>query len=310
MLLFLFSASCLPALTADASASLKEGESYGFSLAPLASLVYGHSNELVFDSSSDPYPYMSRLNWQIRPAVVLGVKGSFNLKDMFFVNGAFGTAVNRGRGIMTDHDWLSEYFDAVDTEWTHESVSDIYYTSSFLLDSNAGYRFLSRKALKMNGMLGFKYMKWGWTDSITSITYPGQDLDYLIGVNGIDYTIQYRIPYLGISGMMEKDLFRGGLTFLYSFLVSADDHDHHILRSLHFYDSFKKGQYFGLSASAAWHWHEHFALSLAYDFDYIPEITGNTTVYNDSGSYLGTFEDGAGVSYAASSVTIALEYHY
>lgn len=311
LLIFLLSISLnLSAWTANSGAALKEGQNYGFSLAPVVSLVLGHSNELVFDQSSDPYPYISRLHWQIKPAVIAGVKGSFNLGDQFFFNAALGSAVNRKTGRMSDHDWIDSYFDEVDTEWTHESISDIYLVSSLLLDSNTAYRFYNRNMWTLDGMIGFKYIKWAWTDSLISLTYPGQDLDYLIGQNGIDYTVNYKIPYLGLSFIKDLEQFSGGLTLLYSFLVFVDDHDYHKLRGLHFYDTFSMGQYLGISAFSTWHWNEAFSLALSYDVDWVPEITGDTTVYDTSGNFEGYFANGAGVSYMTMAVSLALGYNY
>lgn len=289
---------------------MEEGQNFGFSIAPVVSVIMGYSNELVYDESSDPYPYLSRLHWQILPAVVAGAKGSFNIKDRVFINVAMGTALNKKTGQMTDHDWISDYYDDVSTEWTHESVSDIYLRSSFLLDSNGAYRFYNRKDWKLDGMIGYKHIKWAWTDSLVSLTYPDQDLDYLIGVNGIDYTINYKIPYLGIAYKMGAEQFSGGVTLLYSFLAAIDDHDYHKLRGLHFYDTFRMGQYLGVSTNARWRWSDVFSLSLAADLDWVPELTGDVSVYNSSGSYQGTYTGGAGVSYLAGSLSLALEYNY
>lgn len=300
----------LAAWTADSGAPLKENRNYAFSFAPLVSVVTGYSNELVFDSSSEPYPYLSRLHWQILPAVTAGIKGSFNIRDRVFINAAIGTALNSYTGQMTDHDWLSDYFDFVSTEWTHESVSDIYLTSSLLLDSNGVFRFFNRKKWSFDGLIGYKHIMWNWTDTLVSLSYPDQDLDYLIGVNGIDYGVTYRIPYLGASYKFGSQKFTAGITLLYSFLVSVEDHDYHKLRGLHFYDSFSMGQYLGFSTSLRWRWTEVFSLSGTVDLDWVPELVGDAAVYDDSGTYLGTFNNGAGVSYLAGSVSLALEYNY
>jgi plasminogen activator len=310
MLLLLFISFTLSAWTANSGAALKEGQEYAFSLAPVVSVVMGHSNELVFDSSSDPYPYLSRLHWQIHPAVVAGAKGSFNLWDQFFINAAVGTAVNKKTGWMTDHDWISDNFPDVSTEWTHESVSDIELTSSFLFDGNAALRLYNRNMWKLDAMIGFKYMQWAWTDTLVSLTYPGEDLDYLIGQNGIDYNVKYKIPYLGVSTKMDTDQISAGITLLYSFLVSVDDHDYHKLRGLHFYDTFSMGQYLGFSAFTRWHWSDFFSLGLSYDVDWVPEIIGDVSVYDNSGNSKGYYINGAGVSYLTTAVSLALEYNY
>ena len=298
----------LYAITARPGAPLPRGQKAGFSFSPFVSLMGGYSDELVYDDSSAPYPYMSQLTWEIRPAVVAGSSFSLQFRDRASLNLAVGTAVNKSSGEMTDRDWLYEYFDDVDTEWTHESVSDIDFNRSLLMDINAAFRVYKYRYFRTDLLLGYKYMEWGWTDEITSITYPNQDLDYLIGTNGIDYNVEYRIPYAGMDLTLTGRHFSGGTSLLFSPLVSAEDHDHHILRGLHFYDSFSGGTYLGASVFVRYY-REWFSLSLACDLDYIPEIKGDTTIENEFGTETGYYPNDAGVKYLAYAVTLALEFN-
>ena len=256
---------------------------------------------------------MSRLHWQILPAVVAGAKCSFNIRDRFFINAALGAAINRKTGTMTDHDWISDYFSQVSTGWTHESVSRIFLTSSLLLDSNGVYRFYNRKRWNLDGMIGFKLINWEWTDSLLSLTYPGQNMDYLIGTSGIDYKVSYKIPYMGMSCHFKQAKFSSGISLLYSFLVFVDDHDYHKLRGLRglrFIDTFRMGQYLGLSAYTRWNLSDTFSLGLSCDLDWVPELVGDVTILHEDGGVLGSRKGGAGVGYAAASASLSFGYHY
>ncbi len=164
--------SCrLFAWNADNTASLQDSERVGFSISPLTAVTLGYTDELVYGSDSGSYPYLSQLHWEIKPAVTLGVEGALNLENRFFLNVALGKALNIGTGEMTDRDWISDYFDYSDTEWTHESVSSITLNKSFFLDINGAYRLYNRKQYSLDLKAGFKLLRWGWTDRITSVDY-------------------------------------------------------------------------------------------------------------------------------------------
>jgi len=311
LLLLCLSTVSLFSLNAKSGAPLPADRSAGLSLSPFFSAMTGFSDELVFDSSSDPYPYMSRLHWEIRPALIAGLSGSINIGNVLFFNAAAGSTLNASTGEMTDHDWLKNYFDLVDTGWTHYSLSDIFLTRSLLVDYNTAFRVYGSRSLNLELMAGFKLIQWGWTDTIREIDYPGSgSYDYLSGSSGIDYDIEYRIPYLGAGIVLKEGHFGGGLTFKFSWMVSADDHDFHKLRNLHFYDSFRDGRYYGLSMYGRWHWSPVFSLALSLDFDYVPVIQGDTVTGSSSGTFLGYYPGGAGVGYMTAAATLALEYNY
>ncbi|QEN08010.1 omptin family outer membrane protease [Oceanispirochaeta crateris] len=300
----------LSALQAKPGALLSPNSNAGLSLSPFLSYMTGHSNELVYGSSSGPYPYLSRLHWEIQPAVISGVSASVNIGNVLFFNIAAGSSLNSPTGEMTDYDWDSEYFSTTDTDWTHYSLSTIYLTQSLLVDYNTAVRVYRTQRNSLDLLGGFKLIQWGWTDSIKEMNYYGEDIFTYVGTNGIDYDIEYRIPYLGVGFSLQEGPLFFNLTLLYSWMVSVDDHDFHKLRGLHFYDYFTGGFYYGYSATTRWHWTEAFSLAFSFDYDYVPELQGDTLVYSDSGNLLAYYPGGAGVSYAAASFSLNLEYRY
>jgi outer membrane protease len=300
----------LSALQAKPGALLSPNRNAEFSFSPFISYMTGHSNELVYDSSSDPYPYISRLHWEIQPAVVSGASVSVNIGNVLFFNIAAGSSLNPSTGEMTDYDWLSDYFSTTDTDWTLYSLSSISLTHSLLVDYNTAVRVYRTRNNSLDLLGGFKLIQWGWTDSIKEMNYYGEEILTYIGSNGIDYDIEYRIPYLGVGFSVQEGPFSLNLTLLYSWMVSVDDHDYHKLRGLHFYDYFTEGIYYGSSVTTRWHWTEVFSLALSYDYDYIPELQGDTLVYSDSGNLLAYSPGAAGVSYVAGSFSLNFEYRY
>ncbi len=309
ILLFCF-LSALPLYALQARPGrFPEDRTIGVSLSPFLMYMSGYSDELVFDESSDPYPYLSQLTWEIEPALVMGLSTSFVYRNRYSLNLAVGTAVNKSSGEMSDRDWIDDYFDDVETEWTHESVSDIDFTSSLVLDVNAAARIYRYRWFRADLILGYKFMDWGWSDEITSITYPSGEYDSLIGENGIDYDVEYRIPYFGINLEAAGGVFSGGLTLLFSPFVSVEDHDHHILRGLHFYDSFSGGRYYGASVYLNWICNRRLSFSLGGDIDYVPEFKGDTSVYNEFGNLTGYYKNEAGVEYLSYALTFSAAFH-
>ncbi|MDC7240484.1 MAG: omptin family outer membrane protease [Spirochaetales bacterium] len=297
------------AWNADNTAPLQENRTYGFSLSPVTAVVGGYANELVYGSDSGDYPYLSRLIWQIKPAYILGVEGAFNYEDRFFFNIALGKALNTETGLMTDHDWDSDYFDDVNTEWTHESVSSITLNKSFFLDANGAWRFYRRKNYTFDLKAGFKLIRWGWTDMTLSYDYPYAVEDFT-GMNGIDYVVQYNIPYIGIRAQAVQGPVTGGISLGWSFLAFGSDYDYHKLKNRKYYDSFTMGQYLGLSSYIRIRLYKSFTASLAWDFDWIPEVSGNIAVYTADNYYMGTSYGSAGFEYMASSLSLSFSYSF
>jgi len=308
LILCLFSTP-LFSLNARSGAEVKGQNQVGLSLSPFVEVMMGYSNELVFGDSS-PYPYLSRLHWDIQPAVVAGLEGSINIQNVLFFNVAAGSTLNASTGEMTDHDWLEKYFNLVNTEWTHYSLSDIFLTHSLLVDCNTSFRVFRSRSFTLEIMTGFKLIQWGWTDTLKGLDYPEYNYDYLIGYSGIDYDIEYRVPYVGVTISLDRGSFTGGLTFKYSWTVSADDHDFHKLTGYHYYDSVREGRYYGLSVFNRWQWSPVYSLSLSFDLDYIPVIQGYTFKYSRSGYLLGYFPGGAGISYLTGGASLSLDYNY
>ena len=321
LLAALLSASLpLAALQAGSGASLPDGRIFGITLAPVYTYLNGRSYELVLQSASFDNSYLSKLNWDLENIHLLGNSLSLNWKDRLFLNFAFASALNSESGQMYNFDWLYGTYPQADrTTWTNRSSSDIDLTSSFLMDSNFTLRFHRSASRSLDALYGLKRMHWAWTDTVTSVDYPYAESDSssLIGENGIDYQVSYRIPYAGIGYTEYRGSWEAGLTVLFSWMVSVQGHDNHKYplspdTERHFYDFFSRGRYWGVSLHCRWNGTERLSLSLRYDWDHIPEITGDTRIETESGSVttLGFVEDGAGTAYAAASLTAAVEFRF
>ncbi len=313
--LLAFSASAF-ALQASAGELLPPGRSVGFTASPVFSLVNGRSYELVMASAGSDTPYLSKLVWELNNTVNLGAAVSVNMGNLLFFNLAAAKSLTYKTGEMNDYDWLYDsYPDADTTTWTNWSLSDIYLKDSYQIDYNTSLRVFRNYRFSLDGLAGFKLIHWAWTDILQDIDYPYSSYDpsYLTGENGIDYEVNYRIPYTGLRLSAEKDAIQGSLTMIYSSMVSADDYDHHLFRDLHFYDFFENGRFFGLTAGIRYRTSRHFSLSLSYEWEEVFETVGDVYILRETDSgFIRYAPDigGAGIRYTASTVSAALEFSY
>ena len=268
------------------------------------------------NSAGAETPYLSKLVWELKNAVNMGARVSVNMGNILFFNLAGAKCLTYRTGQMNDYDWLYDtYSEADTTTWTNWSLSDIYLTDSYQIDYNTSIRVFRNYSFSLDGLAGFKLIHWAWTDILADIEYPYSSYDpsYLIGENGIDYEVYYRIPYTGLQVSAGKGAFEGSLSLIYSSMVSADDYDHHLFRDLHFYDFFEQGRFFGLTTTLRYRTSRHFSLSLSYEWEEIFETVGDVYVLRETDSgYIRYTPDigGAGIRYTASSVSAALEVSY
>jgi len=314
LLLFMIPSS-VSALRADTGDLLEPGQTVGVSLAPVFSWVNGTAYELVYGTQSLDKPYLSKLTWQLEHVFTAGMKGSLNLGNVLYFNGAFSTALTVDSGEMNDYDWIYSSYPSYYPGRTHWSRSDISLNGSWQIDFNTAVRVYRTQDLRFDFLTGFRFINWSWTDILREAEYPDRDLSHLYGTNGIDYEVTYRIPYVGAGFGWTDRFFSGELTVLYSWMVSGEDHDFHKLRTnpTHYYDYYSGGRYLGLNAAGRFAWSRYFSLSLAYEWDQIFEMVGDTLTVEELSSTVRSYsfrENGAGARYIAGSLTLSVEYRY
>ncbi|MBB6482489.1 omptin family outer membrane protease [Spirochaeta isovalerica] len=309
-------------------AILPEGNMFGITVEPSFGFLYGQSREIVFDtgdestqgmSSSNGY-YLSELIWDITDVLYTGMSASLNFQNRVYVNFGIWKAVTDGSGYMNDYDWvLQDKYGAYNilhdrdgkTDLSHWSLSTVDIVNSVLIDANGSYDFLENPNWSLLSVMGYKYLFWDWTDSIIDSEYDGIEDVIEVGTNGIDYRLALHIPYIGL---------RGGYRSRYGFFLKANigyspfvfgmDHDHHILRGLHFYDRTYFGQYLSGTLEAGIQLSPLFSLKFLISGEYLFESKGITYAYYDSGTPAGTFPGGAGIQYQSLSLSLNAAFSF
>lgn len=260
-----------------------------FSLRGSVGFLQGEAGEFVYEPEMDNYK-LSELQWDLSGlamggAVFSGVAGKFGF------NAGFWVAANKGDGEMKDYDWFVPGMD-----WTDYSRSDVEVESGYSLDINANYLLIGRPQVGLRAVVGYKRDFWEWTDSGQEFIYSVYGFrDYIgsfDGQNVIDYEQTFDIPYVGLNVGGRAGQFGWNAYALYSPIVSAEDKDHHILRELHFEESFDGGDFYAVGASGTYRINKQLFLSGAVDYQDIPEFQGDMDIV-ESGE---TYEDSAGIS--------------
>lgn len=279
---------------------LTGGNDYTVALRGGVMMQSGEARELVFDGSHK----LSELIWDISGLALAGGSVSAAIGDNIQLNAALWVGITKGNGSMEDYDWFVEGMD-----WTHFSDGDVDINSAHIFDLNGTYTFYRSGTVECYGIVGYKQMFWDWSEYGRSYIYSESgwrdSRGSSGGVNGIDYEQTFDVPYAGIGMRIAFGNAYGSLYGIYSPIVQAEDKDHHILRELHFVETFDNIDYIGFGAELAYNFSDSLFMTLALDGHSIPEARGDMVIRNASGeTYFNP--DSAGIENTAVSATIAI----
>ncbi|MDD5676603.1 MAG: omptin family outer membrane protease [Kiritimatiellae bacterium] len=259
----------------------------------------GQAREIVYEQVDGARYKLSELQWDMKNLVMAGGVASVRILDLLSINAGFWGAGNKGNGQMDDTDWLLHQHDSTWTDW---SLSDVDVTRAYIFDLNAAVECLRFEHMALRAMVGYKENRWAWEDSASRHIYstapatPGgfrDDVGEDNGENGINYEQTIRIPYVGLGAALAIQRLDFDLYFNYSPLVQAKDEDHHVLRDVWFEETFKNGNYFGAGLRATYTFPCRVFFSGRFDYQVIPEIIGDTEIWDATGTSSST--DSAGL---------------
>jgi outer membrane protease len=153
--------------SAYSQTSSRKNSLIGFSAYAQAGILYGQSEEIVFQNSQDT-DYLSQLLWDLKPLVYAGAGLSFSLNERrdpagFYIDLSFKAGIPAVTGIMEDRDWM----DSGDLDHlTNYSVHNNYTTQAFLTDFALGvslplkYQDRNIAFLNIETALSHRYFNW------------------------------------------------------------------------------------------------------------------------------------------------------
>lgn len=275
-------------------------------------LLNGSAVESVYTTVEGSRYKLSELDWDIKNVVMVGANLSVALQNKIWLNAGLWGAATQGSGQMNDWDWLLE---EQGSPWTHWSLSDVDITRASLLDFNVAVEVIRVGGLGVRGIAGYKYNAWQWEDhGIRHIYSAGggfrNDVAEDDGSTGIIYEQWFHIPYLGVGLNYTNS---GWVVDGYALVgpyITANDRDQHLSRQLYFEEDFTGGQYFGAGARAAYVFPCGIFLSTALDGQMIPEIIGDTTVFNQRTGQRETSTSTAGIENQVWMLSLAGGYKF
>jgi len=286
------------------------GTNDSFSIQASFGMLEGEAHEIVYDTGLfglGSYK-ASELIWDLSGLTVAGAIVSAKPASWLSFHVGFWTCINEGNGGMVDYDWAIPGMD-----WTDRSISDVSVISSYMIDANVAVRLLDLKSVSFSAVIGYKQDYWKWDDSFVELLYSVNGFrDYYEagdGSNMIDYDQLFQIPYIGLNAACQMGGFRLNAYGLYSPFVAAEDNDYHILRDIHFKETFSGGTYLGAGLAAQLDLTRALFIAASLDAQAIPTFTGDMQLTDDLGDTY-KFSDSAGISHVSSmaSVSIGLKF--
>ena len=265
-------------------------------------MLEGRAGEYVYIG---PYT-LSELLWDISGVVMAGVTASWRVHTRWSLNAGAWSALNTGNGEMTDKDYRLPGFD-----WTDFSRSEVDVERGLAFDINAGFRLNQHGRVALTALVGYRQDIWEWTDRAQEFVYSDAGFrdwrGHFGGINAIDYKQTFRIPYAGLHvGGPAGTRFHWQAYAIGSVFGSAEAHDHHILRGLHFEDTFSGLTYLALGIAAGLELTARTGLELALHIQHIPESTGDGYIVEDDTHH----PDGAGIALDTAKVSLAVTHRF
>lgn len=302
-----FSTQSVFAIQADVLSPPDGGQ---VSVAFSAGYLQGDADEIVYDyeTPDGSRRKLSHLTWDLSDVIMGGGELGFRVNDRWSLHAGAWLALSEGSGEMDNYDWL----DPSTPDWTDYSLSNVDITEGYIVDFNVAYAFYQREDGTARIMLGYKQNGWSWEDYGVYALYPEYDyvpLD-LGGETGITYEQEFRMPYVGVSGEYRRDRFTVSGYAVWSPIVSAEDWDHHIERTIYFHGAFEGGDMLGLGLEARYALKENLYLTASLEQQTIDLIVGDVELldYSTGDYYAG--EDEVGIENSYTVVSLGLSFTF
>lgn len=270
----------------DASLVTSKEKPLAWSIRGSLGALQGDALEQVFEEDYK----VSELQWDLSGLAMGGAILSGRYGSRLGVNLGAWSALTKGNGEMKDYDWLVEGMD-----WSDYSRSDVEVDEGMTFDLNASWLLTTCPEFGVRAVIGYKQDHWKWTDQGREYIYSefgfrDTEGDFE-GINVINYEQTFEIPYAGLNLSGKMGSFLWTAYGLYSPLVSAEDKDHHVLRDLHFEESFSGGDFYALGLTGLYQINSRWFVSATAHYQSIPEFRGDMYIVEDDTKY----EDAAGI---------------
>ncbi|WGK69035.1 omptin family outer membrane protease [Candidatus Haliotispira prima] len=289
--------------------SLPAAENFHLSIFSNIALNNGQINEIVFPAETTDNPYFSRLEWQLRNVVLLGLGVRIRFLEKFSFQTSVYSNLSTGFGLMENYDWKSPS----SSDHTHYSKSNAILDNlgSWQVDSTLSYEFLTISYFSFAGGLGFNFQRWSFHDELVSYKYPasvGNSLDSFIGKTTVNYTVLYFFPQVLLSLAFTYKRFGAQLLLSYGFLALTDATDYHEARDIRFRDSIFPGNYLNAGLTTFFQATKVIRINLGLSYRAILENRGYTVIENQAAAENRVLENRSGNSGEWFNIELGVEF--
>ncbi|ECU9385503.1 TPA: omptin family outer membrane protease [Salmonella enterica subsp. diarizonae serovar 61:l,v:z35] len=264
----------------------------------------GQAKERVYDGQRR----LSQLDWKFKNAAIL--KGYIDWDVSPWVRLAASgwiTAGSHGASDMVDRDWT----DPGQGHYTDISTSPTRLNSASLWDVNATLWALHGENYHAGLMVGWRQNDYKWESHGGYYHYDnGQDVGAFPDQKVIGYKLQFKMPYIGLTGGYRYHNVELNTAFKYSHWVRASDTDEHYLRNITFRDKNRDSDFYSLSADIGYYITPQAKVFIEGEWMRVTNGKGSDTAYfNDSGA-VGYSPDASGIESSSYNITAGLRYYF
>ncbi|EKC2495410.1 omptin family outer membrane protease [Salmonella enterica] len=267
-------------------------------------VLSGSAKERVYDNGRK----ISQLDWKFKNAPIL--KGGIDWDLSPWVRlGASGwvTAGRYGAIDMVDRDWLI----SAQEEYSHISESPTKLRSASFWDVNATVWGVNNDRWHLGIMGGWQQTDYKWdAHGGYSSYWNGSVEDKLPDGKVILYKLQFKMPYVGLTGGYRFRNVEMNTTFKYSHWVQASDTDEHYLRNITFHDRNRVSDFYSVSADIGYYITPQAKIFIEGEWMRVGNGKGDGKAeFHNEGS-VGYFPDSSGIENTAYNVTVGLKYYF
>ncbi|EKB5404556.1 omptin family outer membrane protease [Salmonella enterica] len=251
---------------------------------------------------------VSQLDWKFKNAPIL--KGNIDWDLSPWVRlGASGwvTAGSHGASDMVDRDWMLPH----QAGYSHISESSSRLRSASFWDVNTTIWGVNNDRWRLGVMAGWQQTDYRWDARGGYYSYwNGLVQGNLPDGKGIGYKLQFKMPYIGLTGGYRYRDIEMNTSFKYSHWVRASDTDEHYLRNATFRDKNRDSDFYSVSADIGYYITPRAKVFIEGEWMRVTNGRGSETVtFHDTGE-VGYYPDASGIESSSYNVTAGLKYYF
>lgn len=195
--------------------------------------------------------------------------------------------------------------------YSHISDSPSKLRSASSWDVNATIWGVNNDRWRLGLMAGWQQTDYKWDAYGGYYSYwNGLVQGDLPDGKGIGYKLQFKMPYIGLTGGYRFHNVEMNTTFKYSHWVRASDTDEHYLRSITFRDSNRDSDFYSLAADIGYYITPQAKVFLEGEWGKVTNGKGNeTATFHDSGE-VAYYPNASGIESSSYNVTAGLKYYF